>query len=45
MQHPLVTDEAQLVKRTPYCIPHAWQAEIDHQISEMLENKIIRTPL
>ena len=42
MQHRIITNEAQPVKRTPYHIPHAWHAEIDHQISEMLENNIIR---
>ena len=42
MQHHIVTNEALPVKRAPYRIPHTWHADIDNQISEMLENNIIR---
>ena len=42
MQHRIFTNEAQPVKLAPYRIPHAWHAEIDNKISEMLENIIIR---
>ena len=42
MEHRIITTETQPVNRKPYRIPHAWHSEIDTQISEMLQNDIIR---
>ena len=42
MEHHIITEEAQSVNRKLYRIPYAWLQENNQQISEMLNNDIIR---
>lgn len=42
MEHKIITNDAQPVKRKPYRIPYAYLEETEKQITEMLNNDIIR---
>ena len=42
MQRCIITEDTHPVIRKPYLIPYAWHQETDKQISEMLQNNIIR---
>ena len=42
MEHRIITNDAQPVNRKPYRVPYAWNAEMDQQIQEMVQNDIIR---
>ena len=41
-EHRIITGDALPVKRKPHRIPEAWHKEVNTQIQEMLDNKIIR---
>ena len=42
LKHRIITDDAIPQFRKPYRIPHAYQNEVDNQITEMIRNYIIR---
>ena len=42
MEHAISTNESLQVKQRVRRIPAAWEKEVDHQITEMLHNEIIR---
>ena len=41
-EHRIITGDALPVKRKPHRIPEAWHKEVNTQIQEMLDNRIIR---
>ena len=41
-QHRIITNDALPVKQKPRRLPEAWYKEVNEQIQEMLDNKIIR---
>ena len=42
MEHRIITEHSQPIRRKPYRIPYAWNSEVNHQIPQMLNNAIIR---
>ena len=42
MEHRIITDDSQPIRRKPYRIPYAWNSEVNDQIQQMLNNDIIR---
>ena len=41
-KHHIVTEGAQPIRQKTRRIPNAWQAEVDRQVKEMIDNNIIR---
>ena len=42
MEHRIITEDSQPIRRKPYRIPYAWNEELSSQIQQMLDNDIIR---
>ena len=42
LSHRITTNESLPIKQKPRRIPHAWEQEIDQQVTEILNNNIIR---
>ncbi len=42
MEHRIITDDSQPIRRKPYRIPYALNGEVNTQIQQMLDNDIIR---
>ena len=42
MEHRIITDDTQPIRKKPYRIPYAWNHEVNTQVQQMLDNDIIR---